>query len=147
MSVINAALSFLNTKEAEWRDINLYLGGTAVTKFTNVMYSVKQDQEHLYAGGDDPISIQSGNRSYSGSITLLKGTMDDINTAAIAAGGRDALDVEFDIVVSFQPAGSRNMYRVSIIGVRLEEYGWTAAQNAKSIDCSLSFKALRVVPI
>ena len=78
-----------NSKECEWSDLSLFIDGVKITGFRGLKYSVKPDKESLYAGGDEPIGIQSGNRQYAGEIKLLKGQFDELNTAAKAAGYRD----------------------------------------------------------
>jgi len=71
-------MDFFNSKECEWADMEVLLGGAIVTKIRSIKYKASKDKESLYAAGDQPIAIQSGNRSYEGEIKILKGCLDDL---------------------------------------------------------------------
>ena len=100
-----SAISFFDSKECEWADMTLSVSGAPVTKVRGVKYGVKTEKKHLFAAGDDPVSIQSGNREPSGTIKVLKSAIDAINAAAVTAGGRDITDLVFDVVIFYKPKG------------------------------------------
>lgn len=139
------SIPFFDTKECEWADSTVIMAGSPVTKIRGFNVTPKQSKEHLHAAGDEPISIQRGNRTYEGSLKLLKGALDDINTAAIAAGGSDALDISVDLVVMYRARGARALQRMTVIGVEFTELprGWD--QGAKMMEITLPFLALKVV--
>jgi len=140
-----AGVNFFNTKECEWADIQCIVGGAVCGKFTALKYGVEVDKEHLHAAGDEPISIQSGNRKYMGSITMLKGALDNLNTAAIAAGGRDATDLAFDMVVTYKAKGARALSTSSIIGAEISKFDIAWTQGDKSAKIELPFLFLSLI--
>ena len=86
-----------NSREYEWADINVVMAGRNVTGFRAVSYTSKQEKEALYAKGNKPHSIQRGNKSYEGSISLVQSEYEALNQAA----GGDILDASIDLVVSY----------------------------------------------
>lgn len=132
-----ASIPFFNTKECEWSDVSVQIAGALVTKLRGISYKATKDKELLHAAGDEPISIQSGNRTYEGQIKVLKGALDDMNRAAIAAGGSDVLDLAFEVVVVYKPKGSRVLQTDVLVNVEIKEFekGWD--QGAKSMDVTL----------
>lgn len=85
----------VNTREFEWSDVTVTLGGRDVTGLRGVKYSVKQEKELIYAKGNKPHTIQRGNKDYSGEITLLQSEYEALK---LSAGG-DVLNATFNIVV------------------------------------------------
>lgn len=139
-------MDFFNSKECEWADMEVLLAGAPVTKIRGLKYKAKKDKEALYAEGDQPIAIQSGNRSYEGEIKILKGALDDMNLAARAALGQDVLDLEFDIVVTYKPRSNRSLKQDVLVGVQVKEFekGWQ--QGAKHMEITLPIIFLRLNP-
>lgn len=86
-----------NTREYEWSDINVVMAGRNVTGFRSVSYTSKQEKEALYAKGNKPHSMQRGNKSYEGSISLVQSEYEALKQAA----GGDILDASIDLVVSY----------------------------------------------
>lgn len=86
-----------NSREYEWSDINVVMTGRNVTGFRAVSYTSKQEKEALYAKGNKPHSIQRGNKSYEGSISLVQSEYEALKQAA----GGDILDASIDLVVSY----------------------------------------------
>ena len=141
------AFEFFNTEELQWKEIVFMLGGANVGKARGFSYSVETDDEALYAAGDEPISIQSGNRKYEGNIKVLKGVVDDLNAAAVAAGGRDITDVKFDVVMTYLPNIGRAMMIDTLVGVKINKLTKAMEQNAKQMDVELPFKFLRLLSV
>ena len=86
-----------NSREYEWADVSLVLAGRPITGLRAVKYSTKQEKEALYAKGNKPHSIQRGNISYEGSVTLLQSEYEAFKQAC----GGNILDASFDLVVSY----------------------------------------------
>ena len=61
-----------NTREYEWSDVTVVLGGRDVTGLRGIAYSEAQEKEALYAKGNKPHGIQRGNKSYTGSVRILQ---------------------------------------------------------------------------
>lgn len=74
----------IDTREYEWSDITLVLAGRDIKGFRGVKYGESQEKEMLYAKGNKPHSVQSGNISYEGEITL---TQSEYQTLKTAMGG------------------------------------------------------------
>lgn len=119
--------------------------GSPLTKIRGLKYKASKDKQLLHAAGDEPISIQSGNRTYEGHIKVLKGAIDDMNRAAIAAGGSDILDMQFDIVVTYRPKGTRPLQTDTLVGVEVKDFekGWD--QGAKNMDVTLPIVFLKLI--
>lgn len=130
-------MNFFDTKECEWNDLEVFLNGVRVTKIQSLKYKKAQEKEHLYAAGNDPISIQRGNNAYTGSVRLLKGAVDDINRAVQASGGEDLLDASFIIVANYKKKGNRQLQVDTLSGVEFSEYEKGMEQNAKSMPIEL----------
>lgn len=90
-------MDIFNSKEYEWSSISVVMGGRMVTGIRAISYTKSQEKEALYAKGDKPHSIQRGNKSYEGSVTLLQSELEALEEAA----GGDVLDASFDLIVSY----------------------------------------------
>ena len=132
-----AGITFFDSKECEWADMTVIFAGATLTKIRGLKYKAVKDKQLLHAAGDEPISIQSGNRTYEGQIKVLKSALDDMNRAAIAAGGSDVLDMQFDIVVTYKAQGARQLQIDTLQGVEIKDFekGWD--QGAKNMDVTL----------
>lgn len=139
-------MEFFNSKECEWADMEVLLAGAPVTKIRGIKYKAAKDKEALYAEGDQPLAIQSGNRSYEGQIKILKGSLDDLHVAALAVGVQDVLDLEFDVIVTYKPKGNRLIQQDILVGVQVKEFelGWD--QGAKHMEITLPIIFLRLNP-
>ena len=139
-----AGIAFFDSKECEWADMSVIFAGTPLTKVRSLKYKATKDKQLLHAAGDEPIGIQSGNRSYEGTIKVLKGALDDMNRAAIAVGGRDILDMQFDIVITYKPQGARLLQTDVLRNVEIKEFekGWD--QGAKFMEVSLPVIFMRL---
>ena len=73
-----------DTREYEWSDITLIVAGRDVKGFRGVKYTEKQEKEVLHAKGNKPHSIQRGNISYEGEITV---TQSEYELLRMAMGG------------------------------------------------------------
>lgn len=133
-----------NSKECEWSDLELFFNGVKITKVQSVKYKKAQEKELLYAAGDDPISIQRGNKSYVGSIRLLKGALDHINQSVVAAGGEDILDASYTVVVNYKKKGNRTIQTDTLIGLEVQEYERGMEQNAKFMAIELPIIFLKL---
>ena len=57
-----------NSREYEWADITVVLGGRDITGLRSIRYKESQEKEAVYGKGNRPQAIQKGNKSYEGSI-------------------------------------------------------------------------------
>lgn len=139
------SIPFFDSKDCEWADMTVMFSGSPLTKIRGLKYKAAKDKQLLHGAGDEPISIQGGNRTYDGQIKVLKGALDDMNRAAIAAGGDDILDMQFDIVITYKPKGTRPLQTDMLVGVEIKEFekGWD--QGAKNMDITLPIVFLKLL--
>ena len=50
-----------NSREYEWSDITVVMGGRNITGLRGIKYNTKREKELLHAKGNKPHSIQRGN--------------------------------------------------------------------------------------
>lgn len=136
---------FFDSKDCEWADMTVLFAGSPLTKIRGLKYKAAKDKQLLHAAGDEPISIQSGNRTYEGQIKVLKGALDDMNRASLIAGGSDILDMRFDIVITYKPKGTRALQTDTLVGVEVKEFekGWE--QGAKQMDVTLPIVFMKLL--
>lgn len=127
----------MDSKEVEWSDAELFLNGVKITKFQGFKFKLAQEKEFLYAGGNKPLGIQRGNKTYTGEFRLLKGAVDALNVAAVAAGGESLLDISLIAVIKFKAKGVRGIQTATLGGVEFTEYEIGMEQNAKSMPITL----------
>lgn len=140
-----ASVLFFDSKECEWADMTVMFAGSPLTKIRGLKYKAAKEKELLHAAGDEPISIQSGKRTYEGEIKVLKGALDDMNVAALSAKGTDILDMQFDIIVTYKAQGTRTLQSDTLVGVQVKQFekGWE--QGAKNMDVTLPIIFMRLI--
>ncbi len=135
----------MNSKECAWGDIKVYVNGVLTAKAVEISYGRTKDKEYLYAGGNDPHGIQHGNRGYPGYIVLLKNAVDNINRAAMLAGGKDLLDVALTVVFDYKETITRPRQTDTLPDLEFSEETRNIAQNAKSMPVRLPFLAMDLI--
>ncbi len=130
-------------KECEWADLKVAIDGKTITGIRNASYKKAWEDEALYGAGNDPIGIQSGNKSYEGSLKLLKNELDALNTAAVALGYSDISDVpNLVITVAYMPKGGRVLKTDTMLGCKIGEINRSMEQGGKFMEIELPFKFL-----
>ena len=126
----------VNTREYEWSDVNVVLAGRLVTGLRGVKYGAKQEKEHLHAKGNKPHSIQRGNKTYAGEITLLQSEYEALRKAS----GGDILDASMDIVAAYgDPTAGDVITTDMLIGVEFTEDNTEWKQGDKFQEKTLPF--------
>ena len=132
----------MNTREYEWSDVTVVVAGRNVTGIRGVSYNSDQEKEALYAKGNKPHGIQRGNKSYAGSIRLLQSEYDALNEAA----GGDALDVSFNIVVSYgNPSKVDTIKTDLLVGAEITSKPKNMNQNDKFMEIELPLVMLDII--
>lgn len=132
-----------NSKEYEFSDVSTVVAGRDITGLRGVKYTEKQEKEALYAKGNKPHSIQHGNKSVEGSITLLQSELE----AMVKAGGGSALDIAFNIVVVYgNPSNGDALITDIIKHAEFTEVPKQLKQGDKFQEIELPFIALDVKP-
>lgn len=126
----------VNTREYEWSDVTVALAGRLVTGLRGVKYSAKQEKELLHAKGNKPHSIQRGNKTYDGEITLLQSEYEALKKAS----GGDILDASMDIVAAYgNPSAGDVVTTDMLIGVEFTEDNTEWKQGDKFQEKTLPF--------
>ena len=131
-----------DSRQYEWADLTLILGGRDVTGIRGVSYKEKMEREPLFAKGRDAHSIQSGNRSVSGEIMLLQEEYE----ALTLAGKGSILNLKglTGIVNYGNPSEGDTPITDTITGIYFTDDNKELKQGAKNMEITLPFVALRV---
>lgn len=126
----------VNTREYEWADVSVVMAGRMVTGLRGVKYSAKQEKELLHAKGNKPHSIQRGNKTYEGEITLLQSEYEALKQAC----GGDILDSSLDIVAAYgNPSAGDVITTDVLVGVEFTEDNTEWKQGDKYQEKTLPF--------
>lgn len=126
----------VNTREYEWSDVTVVMAGRPVTGLRGVKYSAKQEKELLHAKGNKPHSIQRGNKTYDGEITLLQSEYEALKQAC----GGDILDASLDIVAAYgNPTAGDVITTDVLVGVEFTEDNTEWKQGDKFQEKTLPF--------
>jgi hypothetical protein len=112
------------------------MAGRNVTGLRGVKYSAKQEKELLHAKGNKPHSIQRGNKTYDGEITLLQSEYEALKQAC----GGDILDASLDIVAAYgNPTAGDVITTDVLVGVEFTEDNTEWKQGDKFQEKTLPF--------
>ena len=140
-------MPIINSQELEWKHATLSLLGVVINGLRGFKYKTTTDSEHLHAGGDKAISIQSGNQKVDGSIKFLKSEIDRLNDAAQAAGYDDITQVPYQLIVAtfvYKTAIGRPQRTDIISGIKFTDLERAMEQGAKMMDIDVPFLALGI---
>lgn len=133
----------INGKPVEWADLSVSIAGVKIdARLKGLTVQVSQDKEAIHAGGNTPVSINRGNITYSGTLTVLESVLNALDLAVKAAGGKDVLGASFDIVGSLRMQGVRGLKQFMISGAEFTSFNWGMMQGDKQMPISLPFIAL-----
>lgn len=130
-----------DSRQYEWADVTLILGGRDVTGVRGVKYEKAIEREAVYAKGRKAHSIQSGNETVTGEIKMLQSEYE----ALIASGRGSILGLSLDALVSYgDPLNGDAMLTDRIEGIRFTSEPSEMNQNDKFQEVTLPFLALDV---
>ena len=130
-----------DSREYEFADLTLVLGGKDITGFRSIKYSVKQEKELVYGKGNEPLKIQKGNKAYEGELGVLQSELE-----TLVANSKDGsvLSLQLDAVVAFGDPSKGDMMLVDILqGIQFTEEPKELKQGDKFADIKLPFIFLR----
>ena len=130
-----------DSRQYEFADVTLVLGGKDITGIRGIKYSKKQEKEVLYGKGNQPHSIQKGNIYYEGELTLMQGELE-----TLIASSKDAsvLSLQLDAVVCYgNPANGDMMITDVLQGIQFTEENKELKQGDKFMEVTLPFIFLR----
>ena len=129
-------MALINGRQYEFADLTLYLGGRDVTGFRGAEYGRKQEKELLYGKGNKPMSVQKGNISYEGTLTVTQSELETLR----ALGGGSILGLSLNAVLCYgNPANGDTMITDKLFGIQFTEEKKTIKQGDKFMDVSLPF--------
>lgn len=130
-----------NSREYEWADLTLILGGRDITGIRGIKYTEKTEREALYAKGRNPYSIQSGNSSYEGEITMLRSEYDKL----VKAGKGSVMSLALDGLFSYgNPSAGDALMSDRASGIRFTEASKDFKQGDKFQEITLPFICLNI---
>lgn len=131
-----------NSREYEWADVTLMLGGKDIAGVRGIKYSTKQEKETVYGKGNEPIAIQKGNKSYEGEIVVLQS---ELETLRLQDKDNSILNLQLDAVVCYgNPLNGDVLVTDVIQGIQFTEEPKELKQGDKFMEITLPFIALRV---
>ena len=134
-------MAAFNSREYDWSDLTLVLAGRLVTGIRGIKYTIKQEKEVVYAKGRYGHSIQRGNVSVEGEITLLQSEAE----ALIAAGKGNILDLNLNAILSYgNPVKGEPLITDVIEALEFTECSKELKQGDKNMEITLPFIALRL---
>lgn len=136
----------INGRQYEWADISLLLGGRDVVGCRGIKYSEKQETEEIYGKGNQPLSVQRGNRSYSGEVTLLQSEVETLLLLAKQQTGRSSLlGLNLNAVVCYgNPLKGDVMITDRLFGIHFTETEKAMSQGDKNMEITLPFICLDI---
>jgi hypothetical protein len=135
-----------SSKQFEWNDATVVILGKIITGITNIEVETKQDKEMLYGRGNKPLAIQSGKKSYEGSLTLLQSEYAALLLAAKAVNAAyDVTDIAFDITWQFNRELDSATETYNIVGVEITSSKIGMGSDDKNMEIELPFMALDLI--
>ena len=130
-----------DSRQYEWADLTLILGGRDLTGIRAVKYTEKIEREALYAKGRNPHSIQSGNIAYEGEITMLQSEYE----ALVKAGKGSVLSLSLDGLFGYgNPSNGDPIITNRASGIRFTEAAREMKQGDKFEEITLPFVCLNI---
>jgi len=129
-----------NSQECAWSDISVKIFDSKIKGLRAIRYKKEVEKEHLFAAGDEPIGIQSGNKKYDGSLKVLKSEIVRMNEAARKAGFQDISEVPAQLIVitvNYKAAYGRPTETDILQGVAFTGYEKGMEQGAKYMEVEL----------
>lgn len=134
-------MTMINGRQYEFADLSLVLGGRDVCGFRGIKYSEKQEKEALYGKGNKPLSIQKGNVSYEGELSLTQSELETLKALAGAQTRRSSiLGLNLNAVVVYgNPAKGDVMITDRLYGIQFTEDAKEMKQGDKFMEVTLPF--------
>ena len=131
-----------NSREYEWADLSVLIGGVDITGLRGLKYSQKQEKELIYGKGNMPYAVQKGNVSNEGEITILQSEYEALRNAAKDGS---VLSLQTDIVACYgNPSKGDVMVTDVLMGVQFTEEPKGIKQGDKFQEITLPFIFLRL---
>lgn len=131
----------INGREYEWGDLTLILANRDIVRYRGIKYTKKIEREAIYAKGSRPVSIQSGNESFEGEITMLQSQYQKL----VRAGGGSIFSLMVDALQNYgNPTKGDAMLTDRIESMRFTESTKELKQGDKFMEITVPFIALNI---
>jgi len=130
-----------DSREYEFADLTLVLGGKDIIGFRGIIYTSKQEKEPVYGKGAEPLKIQKGNKSYVGELTILQS---EYETLVANSPDGSVLSLQLDAVVAYGNPSKGDVLITDVLqGMQFTEEGKEMKQGDKFAEIKLPFIFLR----
>lgn len=127
----------INGRQYEFADLTVVGAGRDILGLRGIEYKESQEKEVIYGKGNKPVSVQRGNKSYEGTLTVLQSELDGL--AALSDSG-SVLDLQINLAVSYgDPATGTPMATDILFGVQFTEMPKGLSQGDKNMEIALPF--------
>lgn len=127
----------INGRQYEFADLTVVGAGRDIIGLHGIEYKESQDKELIYGKGNKPVSIQRGNKSYEGTLTVLQSELEGL--AALSESG-SILDLDINLSVCYgDPALGTPMTTDLLFGVQFTEMPKGLSQGDKNMEVALPF--------
>ena len=130
-----------DSRQYAWSDLTLEIGGKVITGFRGIKYSTKQEKELLHGKGNKPLSIQRGNITYDGEITILQSELETLRLN----GGGSVLGLHLDATVVYgDPTNGDVVIPDKLLGIEFTADAKEMKQGDKNMEVTLPFICLEI---
>lgn len=130
-----------DSRQFAFSDLTLELGGKVITGFRGLKYSSKQEKELLHGKGNRPLSVQRGNITHEGEITVLQSELETLRLA----GKGSILNLHIDATAVYgDPANGDTIITDKILGIEFTEDAKEMKQGDKNMEVTLPFICLEI---
>jgi len=130
-----------DSREYEWADITLLVGGKDITGIRGVKYGSKQEKEAVFGKGNLPLKIQKGNITFDGELSMLQS---DYETLRANATDGSVLSLQLNCVVCYGNPSKGDVIITDVLqGVQFTEDAKDWKQGDKFTEIKLPFIFLR----
>jgi hypothetical protein len=132
----------INTDEFEWADVHVTIEGEDIEGLLGAEYSGKQDKELSYGRGNEPRSIQKGNKSYEGKLKL---TQSSAKKMLELTGKKNMMEIGYtDINVSYVREEGGMMEKDVLKNAQFTEHPKGINQGDKKMEIEIPFIFLKL---
>lgn len=131
-----------NSRQYQFSDLTFEMGGRIIVGFRGLKYEEAQEKEVLYAKGNKGHSIQRGNKSVKGEVTMLQS---ELETLLASSGKKSILDLHLDATAVYgDPANGDVIITDKLLGLEFTTAPKEMKQGDKNMEVTLPFICLDV---
>lgn len=139
-----------STRECAYHQTSIKILTRTIVGLRGFEFGKTIEKEYLRGAGNEPIDIQTGDKSYPGNLKLLKYEVDMLNDAARTAGYEDILEVPHEAVVItcvYKKNATDKARTITATGVAFTDMKSAMDQGAKMTEVTLPFLAMKTVNV